>query len=186
VGKTELQNKVTMRLVVMHLIMAFLASIGKLYGDGGYQAWLTSSGLYAPASAQLMVQGKHYAHSIRGVKLVHEAMTHLYLTAAGIYAKEKDLPWIDEDLNSLVICLQEEPSREKCQQLQEKLGKVTDTLSHFQSAGCEQSATFKYWCSFLQAGDVLFISLGLTRKETSNCTSMQQWRPFPASLWRGK
>jgi len=102
-----------------------------------------------------MVQGKHYACSIRGVKLVHETMTHLYLTAAGIYAKEKDLPWIDEDLNSLVICLQEEPSHEKCQQLQEKLGKVTDTLSHFQSAGCEQSAIFKYWCSFLQAGDIL-------------------------------
>jgi len=32
-----------------------------------------------------MVQGKHYVCGIRGVKLVHEAMSHLYLTAAGIY-----------------------------------------------------------------------------------------------------
>lgn len=153
--KTDLQNQVTMRLGGMHLIMAFLGSIGKLYGDGGFQACLTSSGLYAPASAQLMLQGKHYARGIRGVKLVHEAMTRLYLTAAETYAKEKYLPWIDEELNGLVICLQEKPSHEKCQRLQEKLGKVTETLSHFQSDGSEQSATFKYWCSFLQAGDVL-------------------------------
>jgi len=44
----------------------------------------------------------HAVFGIRGVKLVHEVMTHLYLRAAGIYAKEKDLPWIDKDLNSLV------------------------------------------------------------------------------------
>jgi len=54
-GKNELQNKVTMRLGGMHLIMTFLASIGKLYGDGGYQACLTSSGLYAPASVQTLL-----------------------------------------------------------------------------------------------------------------------------------
>ena len=153
--KTDLQKQVTMRLGGMHLVMAFLASIGKLYGDGGYQACLTSSGVYAPASSQLMVQGKHYARGIRGVKLVHEAMTHLLLAAAEDYAKTKNLPWIDEEINSLVICLQKEPSPEKCLQLQEKLGSVTDTLSRFQSLGSKQSATFKYWCSFLQACDVL-------------------------------
>lgn len=153
--KTDLQKRVTMRLGAMHLIMAFLGSIGKLYGDGGFQSCLTGSGVYAPASAQLMIQGKHYARGIRGVKLVHEAMTHLYLTAAETFAEEKALPWVDEEINSLIICLQDSPSRETCQKLQEKLGGVMETLSNFKSAGCKQSETFKYWCSFLEAGDVL-------------------------------
>ena len=42
-----LVGKVTMRLGAMHLIMAFLASIGKIFGDGGLQNILTSSDVYA-------------------------------------------------------------------------------------------------------------------------------------------
>jgi len=42
-----LEGKVTMRLRGMHLAMAFIASIGKLYGDGGLQDILTSSQTYA-------------------------------------------------------------------------------------------------------------------------------------------
>ena len=42
-----LEGKVTMRLGGMHLAMAFIASIGKLYGDGGLQDILTSSETYA-------------------------------------------------------------------------------------------------------------------------------------------
>ena len=48
----------TMRLGAMHLIMAFLVSIGKIFGDGGLQNILTSSDVYAAATVNQMLQGK--------------------------------------------------------------------------------------------------------------------------------
>jgi hypothetical protein len=44
------------RLGAMHLIMAFLASIGKIFGDGGLQNILTSSDVYAAAAVNQMLQ----------------------------------------------------------------------------------------------------------------------------------
>ena len=40
-------GKVTMRLGGMHLLMAFIASIGKLFGDGGLLQLLTATDVYA-------------------------------------------------------------------------------------------------------------------------------------------
>jgi hypothetical protein len=47
-----LDGKVTMRIGGMHLTMAYLAALGKLYGDGGLLAMLTESSVYAEASAR--------------------------------------------------------------------------------------------------------------------------------------
>ena len=40
-----------MRMGGMHITMAFLASIGKLYAEGGLFDTITESGLYAEATA---------------------------------------------------------------------------------------------------------------------------------------
>ena len=56
-----LYSKVTMRLGGIHLAMACIASIGKLYGDGGLHDILTSSRTYATLSSIQMLQRKHYA-----------------------------------------------------------------------------------------------------------------------------
>uniref|UniRef100_UPI00358F875D uncharacterized protein n=1 Tax=Myxine glutinosa TaxID=7769 RepID=UPI00358F875D len=53
-----LDGKLTMRLGGMHLTMSFVASIGKLYGDGGLLSMLVDSDVYAPATAKLVLQGK--------------------------------------------------------------------------------------------------------------------------------
>ena len=55
---TTLEGKITMRIGGMHLLMAFLASIGKLYGDGGLLMLLTESGMYAEGTARQMLLGK--------------------------------------------------------------------------------------------------------------------------------
>ncbi len=47
-----------MRLGCMHLNMAYMESIGKLYGYGGLLAMLVDSDVYAPATAILMLEGK--------------------------------------------------------------------------------------------------------------------------------
>ena len=53
-----LDGKVTMRLGGMHLNMAHMESIGKLYGYGGLLLMLVASDVYAPATARLMLEGK--------------------------------------------------------------------------------------------------------------------------------
>ena len=60
-GPPSLIGKVTMRLGAMHLNMAFIAAIGKLFSDGGLMDILMSSAVFAVSSAVQMLQGKHYA-----------------------------------------------------------------------------------------------------------------------------
>jgi len=86
----------------MHLAMAFIASIGKMYGDGGLQDILTSSGTYATASSILMLHGKHYTRGVRALKLVNEAMMHLLLQSTERFVKERGLPWVDQETIVLV------------------------------------------------------------------------------------
>ena len=76
-----LDGTLTMRLGGMHLTMTFLASIGKLYSDGGLLAILTDSDVYDQATARLMLQGKQYSRGVRGMKLVLEALHRLYFNA---------------------------------------------------------------------------------------------------------
>ncbi|KAL8573646.1 hypothetical protein ACOMHN_007199 [Nucella lapillus] len=78
----SLAGKVTMRLGGMHLLMAFIASIGKLFGDGGLLQLLTATDVYADATARQMLEGKQLNRAVRGIKLVLEALSHVYLTSA--------------------------------------------------------------------------------------------------------
>ena len=91
-------RQVTMTLGAMHLIMAFLATIGKLYGDRGLQNILTSSDVYSSATANQMLQGKQYAHGISGVRLAHEALTHMFLTSAEAFTSKNSLPWLTDEI----------------------------------------------------------------------------------------
>ena len=68
-----LDNKITMRIGNMHLIMLYISCIGKLFGDGGLLLALTESRIYAECSAKQMIRGKHLDRGVRGIKVVHEA-----------------------------------------------------------------------------------------------------------------
>ena len=78
----------------MHLTMAFIASIGKLFSHGGLHNMLTVSEVYADASVSLMLQGKQYARGKRGFRSVHEALFYLFLSAAETFAMKNKLPWL--------------------------------------------------------------------------------------------
>ena len=74
-----LDGKVTMRLGGMHLNMpAYIASIGKIYGDGGLLSMLVDSDVYAPATTRLMLEGKQVSRGNRGMKLMLEALGQDY------------------------------------------------------------------------------------------------------------
>ena len=69
-----LDGKITMRLGGMHLTMAYVASIGKLYGDGDLLSMLVDSDVYATATARLILEGKQVSRGNRSMKLVLEAL----------------------------------------------------------------------------------------------------------------
>ena len=102
-----LVGKVTMRLGGMHLTMAFLASIGKIFGDGGIHNILTSPDVYAGATANQMLQGKQYARGIRGVRLAHEALSHMFLISAEAFATNNSLPWLSNETKQIVHDLEQ-------------------------------------------------------------------------------
>ena len=92
----------TIRLGGMHLTLASIASIGKLFSDGGLHNMLTVSEVYADASVSLMLQGKQYARGIRRIRLVHEALFHLFLSAAETFAMKNKLPWMDDETTHFI------------------------------------------------------------------------------------
>ena len=160
-----LDPKITMRLGGMHLNMTFIAAIGKLYGDGGLGGlWglLTGTGIYAEATAQQMLKGKQYDRGVRGIRLVTEALSHLRNKSAEKWAIENGLPWITEnieqsleDLKYSVKSLDNEITVDICKDMEDDLVKVHETLEKFRSVGRQQSSTFTYWDSFIEARELL-------------------------------
>ena len=73
-----LDGKVTMRLGGLHTAMALVASLGKIFGDGGLLSLLVESGICAEATAHQMLQGSQIARAIRGIKIVYEALFRVF------------------------------------------------------------------------------------------------------------
>ena len=85
-----LDGKVTMRLGGMHLNMAYISSIRKLYGDGGLLSMLVDSDVYAPPTARLMLEGKQVSRGNRSMKLMLEALYRLYQEAFWASMQQRD------------------------------------------------------------------------------------------------
>ena len=152
-----LDGKITMRLN-----MTFIAAIGKLYGDGGLWGLLTGTRIYAEATARQMLKGKQYDRGVRGIRLVTEALSHLTNKSAEKWAIENGLPWITEniersleDLKYSVKSLDNEITVDICKDMEDDLVRVHETLEKFRSVGRQQSSTFTYWDSFIEAGELL-------------------------------
>ena len=152
--------------------MAFIASIGKLFSDGGFHNMLTVSAVYADASVSLMLQGKQYARGIRGIRLVHEALFHLFLSAAETFAMKNKLHWLDDETTHFIRDLENtfkmqspEACTAVCQEIEIRLSySLLSTMKKFKDTGREQSATFRYCISFLDAGDTLLMLLRADRE----------------------
>ena len=97
-----------MRLGGKHLTMAYIASIGKLYGDGGLISMLVDSDVYAPTTARLMLEGKQVSRGNRGMKLVLEASHRLYQEAFWTLMQQRHQPYIKrDDMDKLVKGIQQ-------------------------------------------------------------------------------
>ena len=160
----SLEGKLTMRLGGMHLTMAYLASIRKLYADGGLLSFLVDCDVYAPVTARLMLQGKQLFRGVPVMKLVLEALFRLYYESLMKWQQQQDISKIDsEKLMKVVQDIQhafEAKDKVSAEQLTEKLelqygSKFQALQLAFNAAGRPESATFAYWETFMQGVDTL-------------------------------
>ena len=70
-------KRLVIRMGEFHTCMAFLACIGKRFGDAGLQDVLIESGVVASGSVTGVLNGHHYNRSIRSLKLFCEALQKL-------------------------------------------------------------------------------------------------------------
>lgn len=147
------QDKVTMRLGVMHLLMALIASIGQRYADYGLHAFLTESGVYADISCTMLLQGKHLSRGIRALRLAMEALTELLFegltkwlaTANGTEFMSNALRLDVKDLQrSFTYHL----STDLIGTINKKLFSISEAITKFVSKGVHQSQNWTIGLSF--------------------------------------
>ena len=154
-----LDGKVTMRLGGMHLNMAYISSIRKLYGDGDLRSMLVDSDIYAPPTARLMLEGKQVSRGNRSMKLMLEALYRLYQEAFWASMQQRDQTYLRRnDTTQLVRDIQQpfasgdrESARLLSKQLEsEHIATLQALQREITAAGRVQSATFAHWETFMQ------------------------------------
>ncbi|KAK5906364.1 hypothetical protein CgunFtcFv8_002238 [Champsocephalus gunnari] len=146
----------------MHITMAYLASIGKLYGDGGLFDILTESDVYAEGTARQLLQGKQLARGIRSIKLASEALFRLFWKAMQSWLEKKGKCAITGAQEQLLRDVQHAchgNDKATAQQLicevETELTGIQNIIKTFIVEGAKQSATFGYWLMFLKGADLL-------------------------------
>ena len=62
-------QRLVVRLGSFHNICAFLAAIGKQFGDAGLADVLMESGIVTSGSVAGVIEGRHYNHAVRTHKV---------------------------------------------------------------------------------------------------------------------
>lgn len=159
------------RLGGFHGVSTFIATIGKLWGDGGLRALLVDSDVYAACTADMMLEGKQFHRAVRGITLVYEAMMQLFLS--------EFLRWCDAEgktisprvwvhLSQTTEALKEASEEHRVQAV-EQLGveltqHIIPLLTEFRRHGCAASPTFQYWLMFMDAVQVLLSNIRAERE----------------------
>ena len=74
-----------------HTMSCIVASISKLWGDGGLKDLLIESSVYAAGSVEQMMTGKQFNRAVRALTLVYEALSSLWLSAFFEWCRENDI-----------------------------------------------------------------------------------------------
>ncbi|CAG9815489.1 unnamed protein product [Phaedon cochleariae] len=165
---TLLDGKVTLQLGGMHLTMALIASIGYIFGDGGLSSMLVETGIYAENSCKLMLDGKQYARSIRGLTLATDALSRLLFNSfLSWYEESNDGTILTKDLEQIMKTVNQELkefifNETNFKIMLKDIEEFETALTNFLAIGFS-SATFKYWYSFIEAVDLLWKMLRAER-----------------------
>jgi hypothetical protein len=153
-----ISGKVTLQLGGMHLTMAFIASIGFIYRDGGLSSMLVDTDVYAPNSCKQMLEGKQYSRAIRGLTLCADALSRLFLDCLKKWMAENQNEEFPTEFPTYYFVEEIKNGRFKQDDLKDllkKLGPLKNKVTEFEDYGKRASFTFGYWLPFLKAVDLL-------------------------------
>lgn len=165
---SDLQGKVTLKLGGMHLNMAFIASIGYIFGEGGLFTLLTETDVYAENTCRMMLEGKHYSRAIRGLSLAADALSRLFFESLmKWYQPDEVQVFLTPALSTAIDDFQKDIgscTKTKVDDFFRNIPFIQSVQSDFIKTGCASSMTFKYWYSFLEAIDLLWRLLRAERE----------------------
>lgn len=158
-----------LRLGRFHTLSAFIASVGKLWGDGGLKALLVESGVYADASTDMMLCGKQFHRAVRG--LVYEALMQIYLVQFLRWCEEEDqraipgVVWAQlRDTLTAIRLGDVQLLRNAVKEMSSLVAEyLVPLLDNFREWGSSRSPTFQYWCMFLDAVEILLQNIWAER-----------------------
>ena len=140
-----------------HTLSCFIASIDKLWADGGLRDLMVDSGVYTGCTVDQMLSGKQFNRAVRGLTLVDEALMYLWFVAFFKWCVEnghcEKIPqdvWVTLSKSQSAFT---DNSNTAAVALSELKGIYTNHLlpliRQFRDWGQRQSPTFKYWNMFL-------------------------------------
>ena len=162
---SKFQN-VVLRMGAFHTATAFLAVLGKRFGDAGLQDLLVESGIVAAGSVQAVLSGRHYNRGIRAHKILWEALSRLRWASFEVFL-DGDGAGCPVDFQKIAKALEElrsSPTKDKLSSLSSMEGTKT-FLAAFDGFCTEQNAQsplFAFWSSYLQTVELLLAFLRAT------------------------
>lgn len=157
--KPDYTKHLIVRLGCFHIVMNFLKVIGQFMGSSGLaDVWL-ESGLYGQSTVNGILAGKKFNKAIRAHKLTYESLMRILIPSFHKRLIECKSPSI-HFLNLLNLSSSElrDDLKNKRDALPSvcKLSSITkDLFTEFSEFIEAQTATFKYWVSYLELVEIL-------------------------------
>lgn len=152
-------NNLIVRLGGFHITMNFLKIIGQFVANSGIcDVWL-ESGLYGQSTVDGILAGKKFNKAIRAHKLTYESLMRILIPLYNKWLIEYKSPSI-HSLNLLHLCSSEIRDHLKKEEgALPSLYKISSLTKYlfieFHGFIETQTATFKYWFSYLQLIEIL-------------------------------
>ena len=165
-------SDLVLRLGGFHMVLVFLASIGKLYQSSGLEDILIESDTYGATTVDQFLKGKSYNRGVRAHKLVLEALSRLrwkafgeWLVTSSDIIKNCDL---DRVLQLTEACAEQllmgtqDGINVAVENLVKELPPLLELLDKFCNEGKEKSQTFSFWDNYI---DMIHCLLDFIRGE---------------------
>jgi hypothetical protein len=137
-----------------HIILNYLALLGKMYEDSGLEDLLIESGVYGSNSASCLLKGKSYNRGVRCHKLVMEAMFRLQwcsfikdLTEEDAYTED------DTTLASIAsyvdACSQKQDVPQAASDVSDNMQPILTLFEQYKETERNKSLMFTFWDQYI-------------------------------------
>ncbi|KAK3097137.1 hypothetical protein FSP39_006702 [Pinctada imbricata] len=161
-----------LRLGGFHMLSCYIASIGKLWADGGLRDLLVDSGVYAGNTVEHMLNWKEFNRGVRALTLVFETLVTLQYQAFWNWCFQQERlneisDAVLDQLKQFHLNYQVTHDQESFIRLEEIYRTSIDPMiDEFRTWGCSTSPTFQYWDMLIQAIQVMLSFIRAEREGT--------------------